>query len=159
MNNNLTISQSGVDLIKFFEGKHDGNLKTAIWEPKKDPVGYWTLGYGARYDINNKLVTAKSTPITAEMAETLLKRDIKIAEYYIKKWVKIPLNQNQYDALCSFVFNIGCGQFQKSRLLKAIKNGANFVQKTHFMGFVKANGRVLPGLVTRRSTEYSLYIK
>ncbi len=153
----LTISQNGIDLIKSFEGIHDANKRTQVLEPMRDPVGYWTLGYGSRYDKDRKEVTAKTAPITLTEAEQLLRRDVSIAELYIDKWVKCDLTQCQYDALCSIVFNIGAGNFQKSQLLKALN--ANCVKEVHFTAWRKAAGKVLPGLVKRRACEYALFTK
>lgn len=153
----LTISDNGIAILKGFEGLHDGNSATQILEPMRDPVGYWTLGYGSRYDKNGKEVTAKTPAITLPEALELLRRDVGIAETAITRFITRDINQNQYDALCSFIFNIGTGGFQKSRLLKAVNT--NTVNKTHFMAWTKAKGVQLPGLVKRREAEYALYVK
>ncbi len=156
MQKKLTISQKGIDLIKGFEGIHDGNRNTSILEPKKDPSGYWTLGFGSRYDFQGREVTRYTPAITMAQAEQLLRRDVGIAGDYINRMVIPQLNQNQFDALCSLVFNIGTGNFRISRLLRSLNSGLSVVEQ-YFSSWRKSKGVILPGLVTRRAKEYLLY--
>jgi len=151
----MKISQQGIEMIKGFEGIHDGNTRTPILEPMQDPRGLWTLGYGSRYDKNYRLVTRYTPAITTAEAETLLIRDIGITEDCIARLVKVPLNQNQYDAICSIIFNIGSGNFQGSLLLKGINKG--IVVQSYFTNWRNAGGR--PILLGRRQKEWQLYAK
>lgn len=139
---------------------HDGNKKTAILEPQKDPIGLYTLGWGARYDINIKPVTADTKPITLEEAEELFIRDLKTREQTILKYVKVDLNQNQFNALASLIYNIGVRNFIKSTLLLKLNQKVKIEEK-YFTDWCKArvNGKlvVLPGLLARRKEEYYLF--
>lgn len=151
-----------MDLIKRYEGLHDGNKSTPILEPQKDPGGLFTLGWGARYDKNNKLVTSKTKAITKAEADELLKRDLAIPEVEINKRVKVPLTQNQFNALVSFVYNLGSGTFAKSSLLKNINTSS--VKRTHFTVYSKIKNpktgkySVSVGVLRRRNEEADIFI-
>lgn len=155
------ISESGLQLIKDFEWLHDGNPKTKIVEPMLDPVGYPTIGWGSRYDLNGKEVTMKTAPITLGECDLLLKRDVG---YIAAELNKYDLNQNQFDALTSFCYNLGVGAFQKSQIAKNLKSGAPITLE---MWTVYSNARdqktgklvQLKGLVIRRKKEFALFTK
>lgn len=157
----MITDETGVSFIKRHEGKHDGNKATAILEPQKDPIGLYTLGYGARYDKKGKPVTKDTPAITEEEATELLKRDLKIAEAAVSKYVKVPLTQNQFNALVSFTYNCGSGTLQKSALCAKI-NARSTISEADFTPYSKArqNGVlvVLPGLLKRRKEEALLFI-
>lgn len=157
-----SLSSIGFELIKQFEGLHDGNKATVRLEPQKDAVGLYTLGYGARYDKDGKLVTEATKAISKAEAEALLRRDISIAELFVDKVVTCPLSQNQYDALCSLVYNIGSGNFERSTLLQNINNGAP-VTEGNFTSwsYARKDGQLVQfkGLINRRKAEYALFSK
>lgn len=152
----LTPSQKCYNLIKEFEGLHDGNKNTVILEPKDDGVGNYTLGWGAIYDKDGKRVNAYTPAITLQDAENLLKRDVE-------RFAKIVndacynLNQNQFDALVSFCYNLGS--------LKGLESKINdkTITRNDFMLYVYAfdkNKNVyvkLQGLINRRSKESDLF--
>ena len=119
----------------------------------KCPAGVWTIGYGHTSGVKPADV------ITKEQAFEFLKVDLKWAEDEVNK--QLPdINQNQFDALVSFVFNVGVGNLRKSTLLKKAKADPN--DKTISLEFAKWNkggGKVLPGLVRRRKEESDLYFK
>ncbi len=151
----------GRDLIKKYEGLHDGNRKTAILEPQPDPVGLYTLGWGARYDKNGKPVTKDTPAITLEEADQLLIRDLKRVEDAILKYITVPLSQNEFNAIASFTYNCGTGALQKSTLCSKINTKQPILEK-YFTDYSKATqgGKkvVLPGLLKRRQEEYKLFI-
>ena len=126
-----------------------------------DPVGYPTIGWGSRYDQNGKEVTMQTPAITLEMCDILLRRDVKSAE---RELTGLNLNQNQVDALVSFIYNVGIGAFRGSTILKNIKAGA-VVTETMFTVYSHARDQktgllvVLPGLVKRRKEEFALFSK
>lgn len=151
----LVTSEAGIKLIKAFEGLHDGNTSTPILEPKQDPAGYPTIGWGTRYDKNGNEVTMQTQPITLEEAEQLLKRDLLKFESTVNTVIKIDLNQAQFDALVSLCYNIGSGAFSGSRIAVAINKG--LVKPYHFFDYVNAKGIKLDGLVQRRFEECLLY--
>lgn len=148
-------------MIKDFEWLHDGNPKTKVVEPMLDPVGYPTIGWGSRYDLNGKEVTMKTPPITLGECDILLRRDVG---YIATELNKYDLTQNQFDALTSFCYNLGVGAFQKSQIAKNIKAG---LPVTEEMFTVYSNARdqktgkmvQLRGLVIRRKKEFVLFQK
>lgn len=157
----MKTDKSGINFIKAHEGLGDGNRATSILEPYKDQVGLWTLGYGARYDINGKEVTANTPAITEPDAAALLARDLKYAEDAVMKYVTQPLKQDQFNALVSFTYNCGAGTLQRSALCAKINNRGT-ISEADFIPYSKArlNGKlvVLPGLVKRRKEEAQLFI-
>lgn len=140
----MKISDKGIELIK----RHEGVRLTAY----KCPAGVLTIGYGH----TGKDVTAGKTISEAE-AEKLLRGDLATAESEVNKRLS-KLNQNQYDALVSFVFNIGMGSFRMSTLLRIAQKTPTDPQiRLEFAKWVRGGGVVLPGLVTRRKEEADLY--
>lgn len=143
----MKTSQTGLQLIR----KHEGLRLDAY----RDPANIWTIGYG-------HTKTARSGQrITREQAETLLLQDAAQAEQSVKALVKVPLKQNEFDALVSLVFNIGAGNFAKSTLLKKLNQGSKGEAAAEFEKWNKArvNGQLqtLPGLITRRRDERQLF--
>ncbi len=130
-------------IIKEFEG-----LRLKAY---KCPAGVLTIGYG-----HTKGVTP-SMQINNESAERLLEIDIAIVANSIRKLLKVDLNDNQVQALVSFVFNIGSGNFAKSTLLKKINNKDFKGASSEFSKWVYAKGKQLPGLVRRRKAEKDLF--
>jgi lysozyme len=139
----MQTSQKGINLIKGFEGFYS---KAYIC-----PAGVVTIGYG-------HTKTAKmGQVITEPEAEQLLKQDLITAENAVKS-ACININQNQFDALVSFVFNVGAGAFFKSTMLKLIrKNSTDAAIRGECDKWVHGGGKVLPGLVKRRKAEAELY--
>lgn len=105
----MNISQEGIDLIKSFEG-----LKL---EAYKCQAGIWTIGYGHTKNVKDKDIISNS------QADCFLVQDLYFIEQSINQLVKVELNQNQYDALCSFVFNVGVLAFNQSTLLAKLNMG------------------------------------
>jgi len=90
-------------------------------------------------------------------AEELLKQDVGWAETVVNEYIIIELNQNQFDALVSFVFNVGSGNFKSSTLLKKLNKGEYGEVSKELKRWDKANGVVLPGLTRRRKAEGDLF--
>ena len=142
----MKIGQAGIDLIKQFEG--------CVLHVYKDAVGLPTIGIGHLIKPGEKFTT-----ITMQEAEDLLRSDIKIFEDALNKSIKVPVTQNQFDAMLSLAFNIGYGAFNKSTLLKKV-NLKDFVGASNeFRKWNKAGGKVLTGLVRRRTAEQQLFTK
>jgi lysozyme len=157
----MKTSQNGKALVKKFEGLHDGDKKTAILEPEMCPAGRWTLGWGSTFDLKGNTVT-KSTPgITLAEAETLLDMQLRKAESAVLSLVKVPLTQNQFDALVCFVYNVGEGAFRGSTLLRKLNERCYECAAQQFLVWNKATVKgvltVLPGLTLRRSDERKLF--
>jgi lysozyme len=144
---NHRINQAGLDLIKVSEG----------WMScyYVDVAGYPTIGYG--HLIKSGEPYYPGTCISKEEGEKLLLQDIKFAEDCVNKYVTVPLNDNQFSALVDFVYNLGCGAFQSSTLLKKLNAGDYDSVCSELMRWVNAGGKQQPGLVTRRQRECDLF--
>ena len=133
-----------VDIIKQYE--------SCELEAYKCPANVWTIGYG-----HTKGVT-EGMAITEEEAEKLLQEDLEVVENYIDTLV-YHLTQNQYDALVSFMFNVGIGNFSKSTMKKYLDSGDMLMASEEFDKWVFCKGQVLGGLIARREDEKSLFLK
>jgi len=133
----------GIDLIKHFEG--------CELEAYKCAAGVWTIGYG-----HIKGVTSDSV-ITQEQAEQMLVEELNEYEGYINNMVTTPLSQNQFDALVSWVYNLGGGNLKASTLLKVVNSGEFDGVPAQIMRWNKAGGKVLEGLTRRRQAEADLF--
>ena len=145
----MKTSKNGIQLIKSFEGCR---LKAY-----KCPAGVWTIGIGHTGVVNGKPITEGMT-ITELMAETLLAIDLQKFENAINTKVKKPLTQNEFDALVSFVFNIGIGAFTSSTMLKLLNQGNIELAAGQFDRWIYAKGKVLNGLKKRRAAEKVLFL-
>lgn len=148
----MNVSSNGLDIIKEFE----------CFKSEKYicPAGKPTIGYGhvirvKTEKLNNVFLWNGS--LTKEQATNLLKKDVKIAENAIKSNVKVNLTQNQYDALTSFVFNIGVNGFKSSTLLKKLNTGDYKGAAEQLPKWNKGGGKVLNGLIKRRASEKKLF--
>lgn len=139
----MKTSDKGLDLIKSFEGLR---LTSYLC-----PADVWTIGYG-----HTRGVKPNQT-ISEAQAESLLKGDLLSFEKSVLSH-KLELNQNQFDALVSFVYNLGAGNFSRSTLLRKIKANPNDPSiEDEFLKWNKAGGKVLEGLTRRRKAEADLY--
>jgi len=143
-------SQKGLDLIKRFEG-----LKL---KPYQCPAGIPTIGYGNTYYPSGAKVKLTDPAITKEKAEELLKFLLTSYEKGVDSFCRDDINQNQFDALTSFAYNVGVGNLQKSTLIKKVnKNPNDTTIRAEFMKWNKGGGKVLLGLTRRRQAEADLY--
>lgn len=141
----MTTSKTGLALIAAHEGL---KLKAYLC-----PAGVPTIGYG-----HTKGVRMGDT-ITPDQADEFLREDLADAEKAVNAQ-GLKINQNQYDALVSFTFNVGVGNFGKSTLLKKVKaNADDPAIRNEFARWNKGGGKVLPGLTRRRKEEADLYFK
>lgn len=139
----MKTSHKGIALIKEFEG-----LRLKAY---KCPGGVWTIGYGHTAGVKPGMV------ISEAQAEEYLMADLIASEKYLND-LRLAINQNQFDALISFIYNVGTGNFSSSTLLRKVK--ANPLDKSimdEFLRWVYSKGRVLPGLQRRRLAEMKLY--
>lgn len=143
-------SQKGLDLIKRFEG-----LKL---KPYNCPASIATIGYGNTYYPDGTKVKLTDPAITKEKAEELLKFLLTSYEKGVDSFCRDDINQNQFDALTSFAYNVGVGNLQKSTLIKKVnKNPNDPTIRAEFMKWNKGGGKVLLGLTRRRQAEADLY--
>jgi len=141
---------NGLELIKKYEGFRA--------EPYRCPAGVPTIGYGATYYPGGRRVTMNDSPISKQRAEDLLKDMLTRYEDGVNRYVQYQINQNQFDALVSFAYNLGVGALQKSTLLKKINiDPCDPDIAKEFKKWVRAGGRVLVGLQRRRKEEANLY--
>ena len=146
----MKTSKKGIELIKKYEGFRS--------EPYRDAVGVPTIGYGATYYPNGNKVKMTDRPITEPQATELLKAMLKNYENTVKMLVTVELNQNKFDALVSFVYNLGRANFGKSTLLKKINANPNDESiRAEFKRWNRAGGKILNGLTRRRNEEADLY--
>lgn len=142
----MKTSQKGLDLIKKFEGFSD---KEYIC-----PAGKPTIGYGHVILPNEHFPSS----ITKEEAETLLKKDLQPREKSLNILVKVSINQNQFDALMSFIYNIGVENFKQSTLLKFINEKLFNKIPNQFRRWKYINKVVSNGLIARREEEIKLWL-
>ena len=148
----MIVSKNGLDLIKEFESFRA--------KPYLCPSQKATIGFGSTYYPDGKKVTLQDKEITEEKA-------FEILEYIankdfgsnINKVVKVPLNQNQFDALVSFSYNIGNGNFNSSTLLRWLNQGNYKEASMQLLRWNKSKGIVLNGLTKRRKSEKALFDK
>ncbi|WP_314242054.1 lysozyme [Empedobacter tilapiae] len=146
----MNIGKQGLELIKKYEGFYS--------KPYLDPIGIPTIGYGATYYPNKVKVTMKDKPLTGKEASELLVQMLKVYENQVALLVTKPINQNQFDALVSFTYNLGATNFGKSTLLKKINVNPNDPTiRQEFEKWNRAGGIVLNGLTKRRKDEAALY--
>jgi lysozyme len=140
---NMQISIEGLSLIKKFEGMETEAYKCA--------AGVWTIGYGHIKDVKEGDVITKSE------ADELLVHEIEEYENYVNTAVTVPLSQCQFDAIVSWVFNLGNGNLRASTMLKVINSGDHAGVPAQIKRWNKAGGKVLEGLIRRREAEALLY--
>lgn len=147
----MKISNKGLELIKTFEGL---SLK-----PYLDAVNIPTIGFGNTFYENMKKVTLQDEPITRERADSLF--NFLVTTNYVNvvnRLVIVDINQNQFDALVSFVYNLGSGNFEKSTLLKKVNQSDFIGASLEFEKWNRAGGKVLNGLTKRRLSEKELFL-
>ena len=141
----MNISQNGIELIKSFEGFR------AV--PYKDIAGFLTIGFGHKIVAGEVFGAISSLEATA-----ILHRDVQWAVTIINTAVEVALNQNQFDALCSFTYNVGAHAFATSTLLKLINEEDFAGAAKEFLKWDIAGGKVSASLLARRQKEKALFL-
>ena len=139
----MNVGERGLALIKEFEG-----VRLAAY---LDSVGVPTIGYGHTKDVQ------MGDTCTPEQANEWLREDCEDAENCVNSAVSVPLTECEFDALVSFVFNLGCGNFRKSTLLRKLLDSDYDGAAIEFRKWDKAGGQVLAGLTRRRLAEARLF--
>ncbi|MFA6280372.1 MAG: lysozyme [Bdellovibrionales bacterium] len=139
------INEVGLTLIKNYEGLH---LKAY-----RCPKGLWTIGYG------HTRTTYPTMVIDEAEANRLLLEDLNVFERAVARLVKVPLEDNEFAALVSFVFNVGVAAFDGSTLLKLLNRGWYEQVPAQLNRWVHCNGEELGGLARRRAAEGALWRK
>jgi lysozyme len=148
------LSKAGVRLIAGFEG-----FRSDLYD---DAAGHCTIGYG--HLVHHGACDGSETKefrhgVTRERALELLGEDAATAAAAVNDGVSVPLEQDQFDALTSFVFNVGSGAFQDSTLLKVLNEGKYDEVPAQLNRWVKAGSHTLEGLVRRRQAEGELFAR
>ena len=145
----MSVSNKGVDLICEFEGK-----RLVAYD---DGVGVWTIGFGTiKYP--NGVRVKKGDTCTLEQAKEYMRHDLIEFEHTVNSSVKVPLNQNQFDALVSLAYNIGSSAFKSSTLVKKLNTGDYQGAADQFNVWINAGGKRMQGLVNRRDREKLLFL-
>ena len=152
-NMRMQCSKKGIDLIKSFEG-----FSLTAYHGKCDRAGLYTIGWGHARGVR------PGDKITLEQAEKLLRDDIRDAENvvnidYVSGRDKPLVNQHQFDALCSFVFNVGSGRYLDSTLRRKIKQGDIMGAAGEFKRWIYSDHKIAPGLIPRRDAERRLFLQ
>lgn len=145
----MKISKLGLNLVRHFEGMYLRGYKC--------PANVWTIGYGHTGLVDGKPIHGNMI-ITEEKAIELLQQDMAVFEKAVKDSVKVPLTQNQFDALVSFAFNVGAGALRKSTLLRLLNQGKYEEVPAQLLRWNKGGGKVLEGLTRRRKAEGHLFV-
>lgn len=160
--------KQGIDLIKAYEGLEDGNPKTVNLDPYLCPAGVWTIGWGhALVDVGGDQIRGKENEgkaktifpggITRKEALALLNKDVGWLAHKIDNLLKVPVADNQYNALLSFVYNVGINAFRSSTLLRKLNAGDYDAVPDQLRRWNKINGQPSRGLTRRREAECQLW--
>jgi len=145
----MKTSDAGIALVQQFEGC----VLTAYPDPGNPSTGEpWTIGYGHTAGVK------RGDTCTQEQATAWLREDLRFAEAAIQENVRVELTQGQFDALASFIFNVGQGAFRNSTLLKHLNAGDYKAAADQFDVWVNGASGPLPGLVRRRAAEKALFL-
>jgi lysozyme len=145
----MKLNDKGFALICEFEGCHT--------EAYQDAVGVWTIGYG-HTSVAGPPCVGPGVTVTRAEATGILMRDLDTFSTSVRSAITAPLNDNQFSALVSFAFNVGLGNFRSSSVLRSV-NACRFDQVPADLAlWVKAGGKVLPGLIRRRAAEAALFL-
>ena len=143
-------SKNGIELIKKYEGFRS--------KPYLCPAKVPTIGYGATYYPNGQKVKLSDPAIDEKHASLLLEAMLNPYEKAVDSYCRDDINQNQFDALVSFAYNLGNSALKSSTLLKKVNANPNdSTIKNEFNKWVYADGIKLNGLVKRRIEESNLY--
>ena len=146
---NFKTSQNGINLITEFEGFRAN--------PYLDQNNIPTIGYGSTHYSDGSAVTMDDDSISQSDAVALLQIYVKKFEDVVNNDVTANINQNQFDALVDFTYNVGPGNFASSTLLKVINGDVDGDVATQFMRWNKTGGQPNAGLTRRRQAEIDLY--
>lgn len=142
----MKLDNEGKKFIKSWEGFRA--------QPYLCTGGVPTIGWGT-----TKGITMNHPAITREQADIWFDRDIKVFENAVNKAVKVELNQNQFNALVSFTYNVGIGALQNSTLLKVLNEREYLEAADQLLRWNKSGGKVTRGLVRRRTAEREMFLR
>lgn len=144
----MKTSQKGIDLIKTFEG-----CRLAAYPDPGSGGEPWTIGYGHTGGVQ------PGDTCTQEQADNWLAADLQKFEKCVSMYVDVAVTQEQFDALVSFAYNLGCGTLRNSTLIRKLNTGDDVGAAEEFSKWTHASGNVLNGLVARREAERQLFME
>jgi lysozyme len=147
----MQASANCLNLIKASEGFRAN--------PYLCPAGIPTIGWGSTRYGNGTPVKLTDPPIAPIQAEGILKAILVDYESAVNRYVSVPINQNQFDALVDFAYNAGAQNLRTSTLLKLLNKGQYAQAANEFDKWVMGGGKRLGGLVTRRAQEKQLFLR
>jgi lysozyme len=147
----FTYSKTGLHLTESFEG-----CKLTAYQDIRKGLGVWTIGYGHTAGVRPGMTC------TLAQAEAWLAEDVAWAALAVNRLVHVPLSQAEFDALTDFTFNVGCGNFAHSTLLRLLnRDDRDHIQAAaaEFDRWDKDGGKVVAGLLRRRKAEETEFLK
>lgn len=146
----MKLSAEGIRLIKRFEGVRN--------RPYRCSAGLWTVGVGHLIGDGKLLPDSWNRTFTEEEINALLIRDLNRFERGVRMYIKVPLRQSEFDALCSFSFNLGLGTLQRSTLRQKINRNDKEGAAKEILKYCRAGGKIIKGLQRRREAEYKMFL-
>ena len=147
----MNVSAEGLNFIKRFEGVRN--------RPYRCSAGLWTIGVGHLIGDGKLLPKDWNRVFSEKEINALLATDISKFERGVRMYIKVPLRQCEFDALCSFAFNLGLGTLQRSTLRQKINRGDKNGAAETLLKYCRASGKVIKGLQIRRQAEYKLFMR
>ena len=169
----MALSNKAIELLKHYESLHDGKLNEIGIQPKMDPLGIWTIGWGhavidpvTRTKVKGQENYEKAKSLfpgfDLRQAEDLLQRDMAAFERAVKSVVSISLNEDQFGAMVVFTYNVGIGALTKSTTLRLLNQnniaGAGDAMLAWNKGTLNGVKVPLKGLTFRRMSERDLLV-
>jgi lysozyme len=145
----LNVTEEGLSMLRRLEGYR--------CKAYKDAGGVWTIGYG-HTSMAGAPQVKPGMRISRREADAILARDVAGFARGVARLLDVPLSDGQFSALVSFAYNIGLENFRRSSVLRAVNSGNFAAVPRRLSLWVKAGGRVLPGLVSRRAAEAAMFI-
>lgn len=147
-----SIYASALNFIKIKEG----GLYLKAYQ---DSGGVWTIGWGSTFDFDKQRAVQQGDVITQAQAQKWLEMETSQNAIDLKNLIKVPINNNQLNALISFVYNIGINGFRASTMLKLLNSGADKqTVALQFDRWIYDNGVINKGLINRRNAEKKLFL-
>lgn len=144
----MQLSKNGLNLIEHYEG-----LRLFAYQ---DSIGLWTIGYGTTvYPTGTRV--AKGDACTVDQANSYIQHDLQKFEKGVNDLIHVPLNQNQFDALVSFSYNLGLSNLASSTLIKLVNQKQFDAAANEFQKWNRAGGKIISGLTIRRQAEANLF--
>ncbi len=144
----MKINEAGLNLIKAFE-----SCRLQAYPDPGTGGEPWTIGWGTTGQN-----VYPGLQISQEQADLWLAEDVSKFEICVSKALTVPVTDNQFSAMCSLAYHIGCGAFQRSTMVRLINNGKDVKAADEFLRWNRSCGREMAGLTRRREAERALFL-